>query len=243
MFDNKICHLTFSHTDCVDVWKIYFPQMKKHFSVGIPHFLGLNEYHKDIPNYVEPIFYQEDTPYSSRLLYLLNSLDSYEYIFLDHEDMFLYSDPDYEKLKEYYQILCSGFFDYIRLIKNQNVLSFPVNTCPTLYSIDLKSKWIFSVQPSFWRRVVLIDILKKNLKSNIWELEVKSQRVVKKMALKAAYSHRAGTLRGLHHFDNEVYPYIATAIGKGKWNLSEYGKELENLLKKYGVDPRQRGWL
>lgn len=88
-----------------------------------------------------------------------------------------------------------------------------------------------------------MDVLKANLKVNIWELEVNSQKVVKKMGLKAAFSYRSGKRRGLHHFDNDVYPYVATAIGKGKWNLGEYGVELEPLLEQYQIDPTRRGWF
>ena len=47
----------------------------------------------------------------------------------------------------------------------------------------------------------------------------------------------------MYHFDNEVYPYIATAIGKGKWNLGEYGYELEPLLQKLNINPSLRGWF
>jgi hypothetical protein len=38
-----------------------------------------------------------------------------------------------------------------------------------------------------------------------------------------------------------VFPYIATAINKGKWNMSEYSKELDFLFKEYNVNPFERG--
>jgi hypothetical protein len=78
---------------------------------------------------------------------------------------------------------------------------------------------------------------------NIWDLEVKSQKIVKSLKLNAAFSYRNGKKRGMYHFDNEVYPYIATAIGKGKWNLGEYGYELEPLLQKLNINPSLRGWF
>ena len=36
--------------------------------------------------------------------------------------------------------------------------------------------------------------------------------------------------RGAHHYDSSVYPYIATAIVKGKWNVTEYKNELTNII-------------
>lgn len=243
LFDNQICHLTFTHTDCADVWKLYFSQMQAHLSVGMEHFVAVNQVHSGLPKMIKQLIYKEKDTYPQRLLYSLEALEDYEFVFFDHEDMFLYSTPDYQKLTKYYGLMQSGEFDHIRLIKGGDCYYEPVNSCPSLYSLSLKSKWVFSIQPSFWRRSVLIDVLKANLKVNLWELEIKSQKVVKKMNLKAAFSYQSGKRRGLHHFDNSVYPYVATAIGKGKWNLGEYGFELEPMLKKFKIDPTVRGWF
>ena len=47
--------------------------------------------------------------------------------------------------------------------------------------------------------------------------------------------------RGLFHYDSLVWPYIATAINKGKWNTSEYSQELDALSKEYNVNLSERG--
>jgi hypothetical protein len=243
LFDNNICHLTFSHTDCADVWKLYFSQMRTNFQVGMKHYLAVNHDHDEIPEYIKPLKYDDRNTYPQRLLSCLEKLESYEFVFFDHEDMFLYGMPDYQKLDKYYQLMSIGMFDFIRLIKGGDCQYEPVMECPTLYSLNLKSKWIFSIQPSFWRRKVLMNVLRANHNCNIWELEMNSQKVVKKIGLKSSFSYRSGKRRGAHHFDNDVYPYVATAIGKGKWNLGEYGTELEPLLEKHGIDPTIRGWF
>jgi hypothetical protein len=59
LFDDRICHLTFSHTDCADVWKLYFPQMRAHFSVGMAHFVAVNQPHPELPETVKPLIYEE----------------------------------------------------------------------------------------------------------------------------------------------------------------------------------------
>ena len=243
LFDQRICHLTFSHTDCSDVWKLYFPQMREHFDSGMVHHVAVNRADEALPQYIAPVLYDEADPYPKRLLSCLKQLEQYEFIFFDHEDMFLYEQPDIQELQAYYDYITSGRLDHIRLIKGGEFKAETVSDCPSLHVLSPRSKWIFSIQPSFWRRTTLIDILQANLKVNIWELEVKSQKVVRKMKLKAAFSYRAGRRRGLHHFDNDVYPYVATAIGKGKWNLGEYGTELGPLLEKNEIDPSLRGWF
>ena len=44
------------------------------------------------------------------------------------------------------------------------------------------------------------------------------------------------------HHDSEIYPYIATAVVKGLWNLTEYPAEMAEVVKEFGIDCRERGW-
>jgi hypothetical protein len=45
----------------------------------------------------------------------------------------------------------------------------------------------------------------------------------------------------MYHWDSDVYPYVATAVVKGKWSYSEYVDELTELLGEYEIDPDVRG--
>jgi hypothetical protein len=45
----------------------------------------------------------------------------------------------------------------------------------------------------------------------------------------------------MYHWDSGIYPYIATAIVKGKWDYECYSSELEDILSKYGINPDIRG--
>jgi hypothetical protein len=49
--------------------------------------------------------------------------------------------------------------------------------------------------------------------------------------------------RGGNHYDSNVYPYIATALVKGKWIISEYSDQLTKLLINYNIDQNKRGIL
>lgn len=240
-FDARICHITYTHTDCSDVWPVYFHQMQNFFDLGMRHMVAVNRSHEKLPAHVHPIFYDDCRPYPQRLLSCLDQLDEFDYVLFDHEDMFLYGIPDKEELRTYYDYLTSGALDHIRLIRGGDCRYEKVQGINSLFRLDLRSKWIFSIQPSLWKRTVLSEVLKANLNVNIWDFELKSQKVVKKMKLKAGFSYRQGARRGLHHFDNDVYPYIATAIVKGKWNLSEYREELGKMLSMHGIDPNVRG--
>ena len=52
-----------------------------------------------------------------------------------------------------------------------------------------------------------------------------------------------GKKRGKFHCDSEYYPFIATALFKGKWTISEYPIELKKLFTKYKIDPLIRGGI
>ena len=129
----------------------------------------------------------------------------------------------------------------IRFIKNINAKYQLFNNSKSIEIIDPKSDWIFSIQPSIWKKEVLISILKKNLNVDIWTLEYRSQKVVKKLKIKIGVLAGNCKQRGSYHCDSEYYPYIATALFKGKWVISEYEKELNTLFEKYHIDPLIRG--
>jgi hypothetical protein len=241
LFDSRICHLTYTHSDCDDVWPVYFHQMQKFFDLGMKHIVAVDKSHEGLPSYVQSVIYDDALPYTQRLLSCLEQLTEFDYVFFDHEDMFLYGQPDRQELIGYYACLTSGQLDHIRMIKGGDCKYEQVQGIPTLFRVDLRSKWIFSIQPGFWKRTVLMDVLMANPKANIWELEVKSQKAVKKLKLKAGFSYRQGAKRGIHHYDNDIYPYIATAIVKGKWNLREYQNELGILLMQHSINPSIRG--
>jgi hypothetical protein len=47
--------------------------------------------------------------------------------------------------------------------------------------------------------------------------------------------------RGGNHYDSNVYPYIATALVKGKWIMSEYSNELTPILNSNNININKRG--
>jgi len=240
---NKIAHITHSHSDCEDLWKIYFEQMNKYWNTGMQNFFLVNQTDLKIPDKYTRLEYDSSQSYSDRLINCLSNLDEYEYIFFDHEDMFLYSKPNYDEINLYLDLLFSNKYDYIRLIKSTNCRFKSIDNYDTLFEISLNSKWIFSIQPSFWNRLKLLDLINHCRNCNIWELEVKSQKILKRLKIKSAFSHRKGKKRGIHHFDNDIYPYIATAINKGRWNTSEYSLELNEIFNKYKIEPSLRGHI
>ena len=55
------------------------------------------------------------------------------------------------------------------------------------------------------------------------------------------YYYNEEPQRGSLHFDSNIFPYVATAVNKGKWNLKQYKGELTPLLEHYDIDWKIRG--
>jgi hypothetical protein len=95
----------------------------------------------------------------------------------------------------------------------------------------------FSIQPTIFRKELLENLVKTFPNKNIWEFEESIQETDLDYMVKLGGEPK----RGIYHYDSFVWPYIATAINKGKWNMTEYFKELDILFKEYDINPFDRG--
>jgi hypothetical protein len=175
------------------------------------------------------IIYDDSLIYSERLIQCLEKINS-EYIFYQHEDMFLYSKPDFKKINDYINFLSNSKYSFIRLCRTGNLKVQKIKEIDCLYEITNGSSDFFAVQPTIWKKQKFIDFLKLFPKSSIWELEIKSQEISQKNVIQGLIHFDNENKRG-GHYDSNIGPYIATAIVKGKWNFSEYKIELEKIKK------------
>ncbi len=240
--------ITHTHTDCYDVCKIYDGEMPSKLwgdQFWENHYYLINSEYKSKKEELKlsgKFFYYEDYLfYPLRLLNILSNINS-EIIVLDHEDMILYDKANLDEINKALNLIEKKNLDSIRFIKNINAKYNKIENS-RVEIIDKKSEWIFSIQPSIWRRDSLISVLKRNLNVNIWQLEYKSQKIVRKLGLNIGVLAGDGKKRGKFHCDSEYYPFIATALFKGKWTISEYPTELKNLFRKYKIDPLIRGGI
>ena len=243
----EINWITHTHTEYFDVCKIYNCEMPINLwgdDFWKNHYYLINSEYREIKDECKlsgNLFYYENSiSYPLRLVNILSNLDS-ELIILDHEDMILFSKANIDKINDAINLIVEGKLDSVRFIKNINAKYNKLIGSDSVELINPKSDWIFSIQPSIWRKEALISVLKKNLNVNIWQLEYKSQKVVRKLGLRIGVLSGNCKQRGMYHCDSEYYPYIATAVFKGKWTISEYPEELKYLFEKYDIDPFKRG--
>ena len=238
-----IASVTYSHTDCVDVWPIKFGETAKFLGYHETNYLLVNSLTPAIPSYLVPIIYDDSLKYTDRLKATLELVKS-EFILFEHEDMFLYGMPKLGPLLEFFdeKMDRNEGLDYIRLIRGGAYFGVPyLKHRGFSRLVNGLSPWIFSIQPSVWRTSALLALVSEAPGLNIWEFEVRAQSLIRKMKIRSATINQKSTKRGRHHWDSKIYPYVATAIVKGKWNFSEYPTELNSVTSEYGVDARVRG--
>ncbi len=243
---SNVANVLYTHTDYSDIWPMFFGQFEKYFNTFSKNYVFVNQYSDKIPKYYNQIIYDESKLYTDRLLHCLEYVNE-EIIFFNHEDMILYDYPDFSIILGYLEAMKTSpnfltkKYDFIRLIKGGNFISYKSLFTQGLNNLLLISKWIFSIQPSFWQRKKFLKLLSKHKSQGIWEFENDAQSTCRKMFIKGGFSNGIGKKRGHHHWDNKIYPYIATAIVKGKWNTLEYSDILESLFLEYNIDKSVRG--
>lgn len=229
-------YVIYTHTDMKDVWNVFFGQFEKYIDLTQTKvYVAVNELSENIPQLHTQIKYDDSVPYTERWKHILNSISEETFIFL-HEDMILYDNVDMSYLERYYEYVRNGNVNSIKLISagsNFATSSFDETLVKNEYSI-------LSIQPTIIKKSYFKKLLSFVESLNIWEFEsfiYNNQLGNHDYMVKTGHEKK----RGIFHYDSYVFPYIATAIVKGKWNVSEYPDELKSFFKIYGIDSGIRG--
>ena len=172
--------------------------------------------------------------------YGLTRFNSEYFIYLQ-EDFFLYQDVDKEKLNEYLEFLKNNpEYSFVRLLKSGDLGQTKLSD--TLYEIEASNPFIFAMQATIWRTSDYISLM-ESVKEDKWLETPKYAYTMNRLGIKGAYHYDNEPKRGGNHYDNNVYPYIATALVKGKWITSEYSNELTPILNENNIDINKRGTI
>ncbi len=174
--------------------------------------------------------YDDNESYKRRILSCINQLNDDEIILFTHEDMFLYSKPNIEVISEYISLIKKEKCDIIKLIR-----AFENLEKSNLHSFLYKNpeQQLFSIQPSLLKIKTLKKIFTDVPGKNIWEFEGNTNSsYLGNINSLCSYDKNLDQKRGKYHYDSSIYPYICTAVIKGKWNFKEYKKELYEIFNK-----------
>jgi hypothetical protein len=193
----------------------------------------------EAPYYIDKHFiYAGDAPYYKAWTDALKALPNEFFIYLQ-EDFFLYDRVDMVKIREYETYLKEHpEYSFVRLLKSGALGNKKITD--TLYEIESTNQDIFSMQATIWRSSDYIKLLEE-VKDEKWLENYKYRDAAIKLGIKGLYHYDGEPKRGGAHYDSKVYPYIATALVRGKWNLSEYPKELGKIGQDHNIDFTKRG--
>lgn len=221
----------YTNSEYDDVCRVFFGELKKYLPNQKIYVIS-NTNHSAIPEDVILITYNDNDSYVDRLLSTIPQINEDVILFL-HEDMILYDYPQDDKIQKYTSYVRDGIVDSIKLIYVKgNDSEFEIDK--TLISNEYSK---FSVQPTLISPKNFVSLLESISSKNIWDFE----RAVPNNRREYMVKIGGEVKRGIYHYDSIVFPYIATAINKGKWNMSEYSKELDKIFYEYGIVPFERG--
>lgn len=221
-------NIVYSNSEYFDVLDVFFDEQKKYGIYKDNYILFSDSKYDDHHNF-RTILYNKNHAYGERLLNCLEKVQS-EIILYQHEDMFLYDNPNFHTINEYIKFLKSSCYSFIRLSKTGHCNLKKIKEINSLYEINRGSPDFFAVQPSIWKTKDLIKFLSFGLNMSIWDLEINSSSLSLKSNISGLLHYDNESKRGCHYNSN-VWPHIATAIIKGKWNILEYANELNKIEK------------
>ena len=225
--------LVYTHSDYSWVWKYWHQQTDK-FLQNFDKICMSNSNSSFRDDYLV-IKYNDELTYKNRVLSCLNDIDDNEIVLFCHEDMFLYKKPNFEIIDEYINLVKNDNCELVKLIR-----AFENLDKSNLHKKLFKNpdKQLFSIQPTIIKIKTLKHIYKTVPGENIWEFEANtSKKYLKDLISLCSFDPDVDKKRGKFHYDSSVYPYICTAVIKGKWNFKEYKKELFEIFynKKFNI--------
>lgn len=230
--------IIYTHSDYKDAWPLVFGQLDLYFP-NTKKIIFTDKKDKDLPTSYTHIFYDDNLSYTKRISSCLRSIED-PLILFQHEDMILFDSPNINKLKEFEDLIMSEKADFIKLIKAGNFSSSELHE----NLVSSTDHFLFSVQPTLCKKDKLLTLF-DSFDASIYEFEIKVSSACISNNYKKCYmaSDINENKRGQHHWDSNIFPYIATAIAKGKWNTLEYKNELSVLFKKYNINVFRRTFL
>ena len=225
--------LLYTHSDYSWVWKYWHQQTDK-FLNDFEKICLINSDSSFREDYVT-IKYDDKHIYKNRVLSCLNEINDDEIVLFCHEDMFLYMRPNFETINQYINLIKNDKCSSIKLIRAFEGLE-KSNLHEKLFKNP--NSQLFSIQPTLLKIKTLKYIYKTAPGNNIWEFEANtSKEYLKNLISLCSFDINIDKKRGKFHYDSSVYPYICTAVIKGKWNFKEYKKELFEIFynKKFNI--------
>ena len=232
--------VTYTTSKYSDVWPMHFGQMSIHAS-GTKSYSFSDQDSEKLWKFSdhELVCYTESDPYWKQYTECLQQVKE-DYVVYLQEDFILYADINLEEIRKYVEFLDHSDFDYVRLIRCGYNTPMDVPVGENLYAVKMQSSDAFSMQATLWKKSRLKDLY-LHVRSQKWLESESWNEGARFLNIKGAFTYHGEPKIGAFHYDSRVYPYVCTAINRGKWNIDQYPEIMKNMFQKYEVDPETRG--
>jgi hypothetical protein len=241
----NFCIVVNTVSKCRDLWEMFFGQLAKHYP-GNKVYVFTDD-GMGISDSYNVILYNPKDNFRTQYLSCLKSVKE-DFLLYLNEDYILYDNVKTDVMNEYISTLSNdSTISFIRLTRGNNFTTLKYANRNDLFYLDNRSENFFSQTTTIWKRAVLEKIheigpdLHIAGKRTKLQFEVEANKVCSSLDIKGLIAYNNEPKRGLVHYDSNIFPYIATALVKGKWNFGEYEKELMPILVKYNIDYKKRG--
>lgn len=237
--------VTWTNSEYEDVFPSYFGNLKKYCFEIKKSYVLINKLSEVIDDEHLQLVNDENDSYCQRILACFEHITE-DYILYMQEDFILYDFIDINEFERCFEYLKESDCSCIRMIRSScNSLDNLVKKNIYKISHDEVPDLSFTQQPSIWKKKDFIEIITKLNPKTYRDLEsygsYNASKMMKHMGMYSTFYFDNQSKQRGGHFDSKVFPYIATALIKGKWNKLEYPKEIEILSKEYNIDVENRG--
>jgi len=243
--NGDICIIVNTTSKNSDLWKIFYGQFQKHFTQRILVYTFTDTPSTEFIG--ETLLYDKNLKFRSQFLSCVRKI-SEDYCIFISEDYILYDDVDIEGIEFLQSVLQEAKdISFIKLFKGADFKEPPYRDSENLFELSTSNPYFFSQSATLWRTRDLEKIFENGPDLHIGgesindHFELGAQETCKNLKLKGLYYYNNEPKRGIYHHDCSIFPHIATALVKGKWNLSEYYNELMPLLIEYQLNSSDRG--
>jgi len=238
----NIAIVTYTNSNCRDVWPVYFGQLDKYAS-SLKSYVFSDIAFENFNNH-EFIVYKNKDPYYEQYIKSLKSVKE-DYIIYCQEDFIMYDHVDYNAIKKYIEFIKESDYSFVRLIRSgfteiDHGLKHIVDDIYDANTLD-SSSFSFQMQATIWKKSDMIKLYKL-AKSPLWlEPAAPWRECIRELQIQGAYCYNGEEQKGKYHWDTRVFPHIVSAIQKGQWNTLQYNGLILEILKEYNIDPSIRG--
>lgn len=241
---DNFCIIVNTVSSCSDIWNMFFTQLEKYFPNQ--KIYVFSDIENDIINKYNVILYDKNLDFRTQYLNCLKNVKE-DYCINMNDDYVMYDFVNIEKINELLNILkIDNSISFIRVAKGYNSTNIKYNNSGLFY-LNPNTPFFYSQTVALWKVKTLIKIHEMSpissigRKDDLPQLEVVANDICYNLKLNGLYYYNNEKLRGSAHYDSSIFPYMASALVSGCWNLTEYKNELSELIKIYNIEIKNRG--